>query len=106
MVDSHIGRRYLHGTGGKQSAVFPTMPIVKEFSDVESAAGRPGHGLVEADKQRSHQVMTFQIPKEFLTCLGVIMRHTQHMTYKRLRCKGKSVTFVVLQVLKRLFMNV
>lgn len=60
------------------------MSVVKELCDVESAAGRPRRTLVEAHKQRRHQVMSSQISKQSLTGLGVIMRHAQHMT-----CSGK-----------------
>lgn len=59
------------------------MSVVKELSDVECAAWRPRCGFVEADKQRSHQVMSSQIPKQLLTGLGVVMRHTQHVTCSR-----------------------
>lgn len=55
------------------------MSVVKELCDVASAARRPRCSLVEADKHRSHQVMFPQISKHFLTGLGVIMGHTQHM---------------------------
>lgn len=67
----------------QQAAVCLTVPVVKEFGNVERAAGRPRHGFVEADEHRRHQVMTSQIPKESLTRLGVIMRHAQHMTCRR-----------------------
>lgn len=67
----------------QQAAVCLTVPVVKEFGDVERAAGRPRQRFVEADEQRRHQVMTSQIPKESLTCLGVIVRHAQHVTCRR-----------------------
>lgn len=59
------------------------MSVVKELSDVERTAGRPRSCFVEADKQRGHQVMSSQIPKQPLTGLGVVMRHAQHMACSR-----------------------
>lgn len=68
------------------------MSVVKELSDVESAAGRPRRSLVEADKQRSHQVMSSQISKQPLTGLGVVVRHTQHMACGGKGCNDNDVT--------------
>lgn len=77
----------------RQPKVFPTMSIVKELCDVESTAGRPRRCLVEADKQRSHQVMSSQISKQPLTGLGVIVRHTQHMTCSGKECNDNDVKY-------------
>lgn len=63
-----------------QHGTFPTESVVKELCDVEGAAGRPGRRVVKADEQGSHQVMSPQLPKQPLTGLGVIVRHTEHMT--------------------------
>lgn len=76
---------------GRQPVIFPTVSIVKELSDVEGAAGRPGCGLVEADEQRSHQIMSSHIPKQPLTGFGVVMGHAQHMTCTGTGCSAISI---------------
>lgn len=63
---------------------FLTVSVVEELCDVESAAQRPRRTPVEADEQRSHEVMSSQISEQLLTGFGVIVRHAQHMA-----CKGR-----------------
>ena len=83
-----------------QHETFPTVSIVKELSDVEGTAGRPGRGLVEADKQWSHQVMSSQISEQPLTGLGVVVGHTQHMTCSRRGSDNKNGTLVGAQAVQ------
>lgn len=51
------------------------MSIVKELSDAVCTAGRPRHGLVEANKQGGHQVVSAKVTEKPFAGFGIIMRH-------------------------------
>lgn len=57
-----------------------TVTIVKELGDVESTAGGPGGCPFISGVNRSHDVVLGSMPGVTLAVLGLVVRHTQHVT--------------------------